>query len=70
MIPKELRDRLGLVGGRSVDICERDGHLEIEPAPTAMTLVRGRHGPVAVPDGELPPLDDDVVREVLERSRR
>src|SRR5437764_361166 len=32
VIPKELRERLGLRRGRPVDIRERDGCIEIEPA--------------------------------------
>lgn len=70
VIPKELRDRLGLTRGRPVLIRERDGHIEIEPAGTAMSLVQGRHGPVAQAEEDLPPLTDEIVRETLERTRR
>ena len=70
VIPKALRDRVGLGGGRAVEIRERDGRIEIEPAPTPMKLVRRSGGPVAVPDERLPPLTDDVVRATLERTRR
>lgn len=70
VIPKELRDRLDLHGGREVDIRERDGRLEIEPAATTMTLVRRGGRAVAVPDRELPPLTDEIVRDTLERVRR
>lgn len=70
VIPKGIRDRLGLVPGEAIELRERDGFLEIEPAPTPMKLVSGRHGAVAVPSAVLPPLTDDLVREALERSRR
>jgi AbrB family looped-hinge helix DNA binding protein len=70
VIPKPLRDRLGLGHGQSVEIRERDGRIEIEPAPTVMALVRRGGGTVAVPKEELPPLTDEVVRETLERTRR
>jgi AbrB family looped-hinge helix DNA binding protein len=70
VIPKPLRDRLALGHGETVEIRERDGHIEIEPAPTPMSLVRRSGGLVAVPDGELPPLSDDVVRATIERTRR
>lgn len=53
-----------------VEIRERDGRIEIEPAPTAMTLVMRRGGLVAVPRKKLPRLADDVVRAALERTRR
>jgi AbrB family looped-hinge helix DNA binding protein len=70
VIPKELRERLGIRRGRALDIRERDGRIEIEAAPTAMSLVRRAGGPVAVPAEKIPPLTDDLVRDTLERSRR
>jgi AbrB family looped-hinge helix DNA binding protein len=70
VIPKELRERLGLHGLRLVDISERDGRIEIEPASTPMSLVRRGEGVVAVPDEPLPPLTDDIVRDTLEQTRR
>lgn len=70
VIPKALRDRLGLRGGEPVEIRERDGTIEMSPAPTDMTLVERGSGPVAVPAEELPPLTDEVVRATLERGRR
>lgn len=70
VIPKPLRDRLGLEPGRVIDIRERDGRLEIEPAPTPMTLQRRKGGHVAVPAEPLPPLTDAVVRATIEGTRR
>jgi AbrB family looped-hinge helix DNA binding protein len=70
VIPKPLRRRLGLEPGRVVDIRERDGRIEIEPAPTPMRLSRRKGGPVAVPATPLPPLTDEMVRETIEGSRR
>lgn len=71
VIPKALRQRLGLTGGEVIEIRERDGTIEIEPAPTSMRLVGDGDGVVAVPDeDELPPLTDDLVRATLERTRR
>jgi AbrB family looped-hinge helix DNA binding protein len=70
VIPKELRDRLGLRRGRRVDIRERDGRIEIEAAATPMRLVRRRGGSVAVPGEKISPLTDEVVRDTLERTRR
>src|ERR671937_5659 len=32
VVPKVMRERLGLTGGRAIEIRERDGRLEIEPA--------------------------------------
>ena len=70
VIPKPVRDRLGLTAGAALELLERDGRLEIGPAPTPMTLVTRKGGVVAVPHTPLPPLSDAVVRETLERSRR
>ena len=70
VIPKAIRERLGLVPGEPLELREREGHLEIEPAPTPMRLVRRKHGTVAVPEAELPPLTDELVRATLERVRR
>jgi AbrB family looped-hinge helix DNA binding protein len=70
VIPKQLRERLGLRRGRVVDIRERDGRIEIEPASTPMSLVRRAGGSTAVPKEKLPPLTDDIVRDTLERTRR
>ena len=70
VIPKPLRDRLGLARGRAVEIHERDGRIEIEAVATPMSLVKRRGGRVAVPEGNLPALTDDLVRATLERTRR
>jgi AbrB family looped-hinge helix DNA binding protein len=70
VIPKSLRDRVGLVAGEELELRERDGRIEIEPAPTAMRLAKGKRGVSAVADVALPPLTDEVVRETLERIRR
>jgi AbrB family looped-hinge helix DNA binding protein len=70
VIPKAIRESLGLTGGQSVEIRERDGTIEIEPAPTPMTLVDGKGGPVAVPKDAISALTDDIVRTTLERTRR
>jgi len=70
VVPKAMRERLGLVGGREVDIREREGRLEIEPAPVEMKLVRRGRRLAAVPSRRLPPLTDDLVRETIERTRR
>ncbi len=70
VVPKVLRERLGLTGGRAIDIREREGRLEIEPAPTPMKLVKRRGGRVAVPARKLPPLTDEMVRDTLEQLRR
>ncbi len=70
VIPKPLRERIGLLPGSELEVREREGRIEIEPAPTPMRLVAGRHGLAAKPAVELPPLTDEIVRATLERLRR
>ena len=70
VVPKELRDRLGLHGGEPLEIREADGRLELVPVPAKVRLEERDGGVVAVPEDDLPPLGDDLVRETLERSRR
>lgn len=70
VIPKDLRHRLGISGGRVLEIRERDGRIEIEPAAVPMSIEQRDGGPVAVPAGDLPPLTDEIVRATLERTRR
>lgn len=69
VVPKALRDALGLHGGEELEARARDGRLEIEPAATPMHLERRGNGLVAVPEVELPMLTGEQVRETLEQSR-
>jgi AbrB family looped-hinge helix DNA binding protein len=70
VVPKALRDALGLTAGQQLEIAERDGRIEIVPAPTPMRLVDEGDGPVAVADVDMPVLTADLVRDTLERTRR
>jgi AbrB family looped-hinge helix DNA binding protein len=70
VIPKPLRDRLRLGRGTVVEIRERDGRIETQPASVPMSLARRAGGPVAVPEGELPALTDELVRATIEGTRR
>ena len=70
VIPKALRDALGLTAGQPLEIAERDGRLEIVPAPTPMRLVNDGDGLAAVADIDMPVLTADLVRETLEHTRR
>jgi len=70
VVPKALRQALGLKAGQALEIRAGDGKLEIEVAPTPMRLTKRGKGVVAVPREELPPLSGEQVRETLERTRR
>lgn len=70
VIPKRIRDDLGLDPGRDLEITMVDGKVEIEPAPVAMHLETRGAGAVAVPAEPLPTLTADQVRATLEQTRR
>lgn len=71
VVPKPLRDALGLSGGEQLDVSLRDnGRLELAVPTTPMHLERRAHGVVAVADREMPTLSQELVRETLERVRR
>jgi AbrB family looped-hinge helix DNA binding protein len=70
VIPKELREALGLRPGQPLELRASDGRLEIEAAATPMALKKRGKRSVAVPARSLPPLTADLVRETLERIRR
>ncbi len=70
VVPKALRQALGLKAGQTLEITAGDGKLEIEIAPTPMRLKKRGRGVVAVPRDELPALTAEQVRETLDRVRR
>ncbi len=70
VVPKSLRDALGLKPGQALEIHASDKGLEIELAPTDMSLRKRGSGVVAVPVDRLPTLTAIEVRETLERIRR
>lgn len=70
VVPRKLREELGLTGGTRLEIRIREGRLEIEAAPTPMRLVRRGKGLVATTEKPLPRLSADEVRAVLESLRR
>ena len=70
VIPKALRDELGLRPGLALEIHTSDGALVIEPAPTPVSLVRRGKRVVAKPAVRLPKLTQEEVRAALEGSRR
>jgi AbrB family looped-hinge helix DNA binding protein len=70
VVPKPLRQALGLEPGQILEIRAGDGRLEIEIAPTPMRLRKRGKGVVAVPETKLPQLTAEQVRDALERVRR
>jgi AbrB family looped-hinge helix DNA binding protein len=70
VVPKALRQALGLQPGQPLEIRASEGVIEISVAPTPMQLRKRGKGVVAVPEATLPALTSDIVRETLERTRR
>ena len=71
VVPKPLRDRLGLRGGDAVEISEQAGAIVITRPPRELSLVENEGGILtASPEAGLPPTDPEQVRQWLERLRR
>lgn len=71
VIPKPIRDALGLQPGTRVELRVRDGMVFVVPECVPMRLVERGGTWVAEPDGgSLPALTADAVRDALEDSRR
>jgi AbrB family looped-hinge helix DNA binding protein len=71
VVPKALREAMGLAAGREVDIVFTDGRLEIEvvPAEVDLEFPEGEL-PRIVHRGDPPPLTDEVIRATIEATRR
>jgi len=70
VVPKDVRERLGLRPGSRIVLTEVEGHLEIAPATTPVRLEEGGGVVVAVADTELPVLTAAQVRDAIEATRR
>jgi AbrB family looped-hinge helix DNA binding protein len=70
VVPKPLRDELGLAAGQEIEVTVRDGRIEIEPVGPSLRLEDSGGVSVARPEVPLPPLTTELVRETLERVRR
>lgn len=70
MIPKPMRDALGIDGPTELELTERDGALELT-VPYIKAHLEDRDGfTVIVADQPVPTLTTEMVREEIERSRR
>jgi AbrB family looped-hinge helix DNA binding protein len=69
VVPKPLREELGLTPGTEIAIEAVDGRLEIT-VPSRVHVEEGRHGPRLVAPRGAAPMTADDVRELMERGRR
>lgn len=70
VVPKPVRDAMGLSAGRQVDLVFADGRIEIELAPLEVTIEQRGRIPVAIAPADHPPLTDDEVSATLDAVRR
>ncbi len=70
MVPKDVRERLGLRPGSRIVLTEVEGHLEVAPATTPVRLVDRDGAVVAAAEADLPVLTAEQVRDVLDAARR
>jgi AbrB family looped-hinge helix DNA binding protein len=70
VVPKALREAMGLTPGRAVDIVFVDGRLQIEIPPGRVHVEVEDGLPKLVADDDLPPLTVEQVRDALEATRR
>jgi AbrB family looped-hinge helix DNA binding protein len=70
VIPKSMRDELGIEGPTELELTAHDGRLELT-VPYIKAHLEVRDGlSVIVPDEPVPPVTAEMVREVLERVRK
>jgi AbrB family looped-hinge helix DNA binding protein len=70
VIPKPMRDELGITGPTELELTAVNGRLELE-VPYMKAHLEDRDGfTVIVPDEPVPPMTTEMVREAIERSRR
>ena len=70
VIPKPMRDALGIDGPTELELTEADGKLELT-VPYMKAHLEVRDGfTVIVPDEPVPPMTAEMVRDAIERSRR
>lgn len=70
VIPKAMRDELGLTGGEELELRLLDGRIEIDVPERAVRLEDRDGVLVAVPETPGRPLTAELVRDTLERLRR
>jgi AbrB family looped-hinge helix DNA binding protein len=70
VVPKSIRDAMGLRAGRMVDLVFTDGRIEIELAAADVAVETGHGLPRLVPQEVLPDLTDDQIRDTLDATRR
>lgn len=69
VVPKTLRESLGLSAGTRVEITASGDGLLLRPVGPETRVVHRRGRPVLEAEGPVEPLTVDAVRELVERGR-
>lgn len=69
VIPKSVREAMGLTPETPIDIVFSDGRIVIEYTPVEIDVVIEDGLPLAVPRRPMPALTDDIVRRAREATR-
>lgn len=70
VIPKALRNELGIHGSAELEVVARDGVIELAIPDTPAHVEDRRGTPVIATDGPIKPLTVDDVRAAIDRVRR
>lgn len=70
VIPKQVRERLGLTAGSALELDELGDHVELRPAGRDVWIDRSDGRPVARTDADAPRLTAEDVRQLVDRQRR
>lgn len=70
LVPKALRDELGLTEGQELELRVVDGGLQVEIPATPMRLVERDGDLVAAADRDMPELAEELVRRTVEQIRQ
>jgi AbrB family looped-hinge helix DNA binding protein len=69
VVPKALRQAVGLQAGSEIEIRAADGRIEMEPAPIEVRFVREGELLVAVPVRPVPPMPASVPARTVAAMR-
>jgi AbrB family looped-hinge helix DNA binding protein len=69
VVPKPIREAMGLMPGRKVDIVFANGRIEIEAAPMEFEVTDDDGWPVIHALEDFPEPDPDIARATLEQLR-
>lgn len=70
VVPKVLREELGIDGASELEISARDGVIELAVADVPARVADRPEGAVIVTEVAMNPLTSEAVRTAIERTRR